>query len=68
MARNSKPTTGHFSASDFVSRTAHTMSIATKLALTLLALTSMFFSSCASTGAHTAPFESNASFKLMLYG
>lgn len=44
------------------------MSIATRFALALLALTPVLLSSCASTGAHTAPFESNASFRLMLYG
>lgn len=44
------------------------MSIATKFALALLALTPALLSSCASTGAQAAPFESNASFRLMLYG
>ena len=44
------------------------MSIASRFALALLALIPTLLSSCTSTGAQAAPFESNASFRLMLYG
>lgn len=44
------------------------MALTTRTLLTLLALAPVLFSSCASMGANAAAFESNASFRLMLYG
>ena len=40
----------------------------TRFALALLALAPTLLTACASTGAQAPPFESNASFRLMLYG
>lgn len=43
------------------------MSLTSRFTLALIALAPLFLTSCASTGS-AAPFESNASFRLMLYG